>query len=294
MLPEPRRPSAWITLPLFALLGCFAGGTRAQGEVTTAQPTAEPVPIEWQPEGILRVGAYAQALSWTLFASCDRDADDRLDNLEAEGSIILLVGEDAREIFRRLDKDADGFLYWPEFDANYREATKDGDGFYLRPTRKSQLKDLPGLEFDAETVAIPVEDIIARFDRDADGALNSVELGMLLSDSGLDPRLVSRMRALDFDSSGSIDALELTEILKFIKLPSPKPVKLTPESGEKPVAVLDLNADGVLDPEEFRRGLLALDPALLAWEKLIIAGIDSDKDQRITVEEFTILRTAQK
>jgi Ca2+-binding EF-hand superfamily protein len=261
------------------------------------QPQQDPGPqvqLEWQPEGMLRVGGYVDSYSWPLFACCDRDADDRLDSIEAQNSIILLDGDDAREIFRRLDVDADGFLYWPEFDANYRDATKDGDSFYLRPIRKSQLKDLPGLEYDTETVALPVEDIVKRFDRDGDSSLNAVELGTLLSDSGLDPRLVDRMQPLDFDNSGSIDALELEEILKFIKLPSPKRVKLSPEYGEKPVTLLDLNGDGILDQEEFRRGLLALDPSLLAWERLIIAGIDSDQDQRISVEEFSILRTARK
>lgn len=235
---------------------------------------------------MLRIPSYVPEFSWQLFAACDLDADDRLDLIEAQSCIIMLAAEDARAAFRRMDGDADGFLYWPEFDQIYRNATTDGDGLYLHPSRIALLDDLPGLEPSAESRALPANEIMASYDSNRDGTLDPNEVIALLNNFGLDPKLAERHKAMDTDGSGALDLNELETILQFIKLPTASTFELLPESAGSAPLQFDRDRDGLVDLSELQRALLVMAPTLIPWAETIILQADRDGDSRLSFLEI--------
>ena len=65
---------------------------------------------------------------------------DRLDLFEAAAAIEAIGSPRERDAFRRMDRDRDGFLSFPEFDALFRSVIQRGDTFRVRVCRPYQAE----------------------------------------------------------------------------------------------------------------------------------------------------------
>jgi Ca2+-binding EF-hand superfamily protein len=228
----------------------------------------------------IAIATWSEDQSRALFDSCDRDGDERLDLFEARAAIEIV---DTREAFRRLDRDRDGFVDWPEFDRFYHELVRGGGTLHLRP-------------FHAQTPAAgtaprtPARQVIDLFDFDHNGALEPSELDAMLREFQLPPAVAAQIRGLDRDRDGKIDEAELAPIVAKLQLGSLFADRLLGKTGPStlpaPWSAIDRNGDGKIDAAEFEQALRRLDPMLGRWAGTILKAADHDADGCLARDEL--------
>lgn len=243
--------------------------------------------------GIVTIGTYSESQSRALFAGCDRNGDDRIDLFEALAAIQNITGRDG---FRRIDSDRDGYLDWPEFDVWFQFIVKGGGSLRL------QLANLPPkvTSVQADTAPRqPMQQAIAAFDQNQNGALESDELDALLREFRLPPAFGAQLRSFDHNHDGRIDESELAPVLSQLQLVA----MFAPRATGKPVAAqrvaattsLDADGDSLVTLEELTIALRRVDPALARWATVIAKAADRNGDGKLLISELTMpaeIRTA--
>jgi Ca2+-binding EF-hand superfamily protein len=228
----------------------------------------------------IAVATWSTDQSLALFELCDRDGDERLDLFEARAAIEIV---DTQQAFRRLDRDRDGFVDWPEFDRFYHELVRSGGTLHLRPFRA---------ETQPAGIAprTPARQVIDLFDIDHSGALEPSELDTMLREFQLPPAVAPQLRGLDRDHDGKIDEAELAPIVAKLKLGSLFGAYILGKSGPStlpaPWNAIDGNGDGKIDATEFEQGLRRLDPMLGRWASAILKAADRDADGCLARDEL--------
>lgn len=269
--------------PATPLQGSPIQGSPVQGSPLQGSPLqGSPFPGAPQNSGANRiaVATWSEDQSRALFESCDRDGDQRLDLFEARAAIEIV---DTREAFRRLDRDRDGFVDWPEFDRFYHELVRGGGTLHLRPFRTQA----PAAGIAPRT---PTRQVIDLFDVDHSGALEPSELDAMLREFQLPPAVAAQMRGLDRDHDGKIDESELAPIVAKLQLGSLFTDRILGKSGASmlpaPWNAIDRNGDGKIDAAEFEQGLRRLDPMLGRWAGAILKAADRDADGCLARDEL--------
>mgnify|MGYP000867997825 CR=1 FL=1 len=206
-----------------------ARATPLPGQPQEARPQAPP-------ERIYR-GPYDATTSRDLFSACDRDADDRLDVLEAGDALDGLRDAKDHDGFARYDSDRDGFVSWPEFDAVFRQSLLQKGMVRVRPCRPVRSDSRGNGE---------LQQFLRLHDGNGDSALDPAEIERLVRLGILAPALTSRLRTLDHDGSGRLEETELAPW--FEQLP-----RAARPAGERPGA-------GSLLPAPWNRGVRANSP----------------------------------
>lgn len=129
------------------------------------------------------------------------------------------------------------------------------------------------------------------FDRDGDGRLDAAELAHALKMMGQPItalELHKMIRAVDHDRDGKIDLVE------FISLVEPRPEGMDPDADIRVAfAVLDLDGDGFLSPQELRHGLHKVDDIDAEEVSFIVRAADRDGDGKVSFAEFRELMLAE-
>ena len=264
ILPGPAR---LVFLPLL-----WTGVAEAQSQV--------PAPRAADPEGLVAVDIYDEDQSRLLFASADRNADDRLDLSEAGVSLESVDGVRDRDGFRRLDRDRDGFLGWPEFDAHFRRALEAGGTFYFTPSRSVPLQVRQPKP--PEWVDLGVMGLL---DQDRSGTLSRGEIQLFLGHLGLPPELIGQFPVLDLDGSGELSEAEsapLAALLPILSRPDAQGRQRLPPGYRE----ADRNGDGHLDRLELDHCLRALDPGLGRWTDKVLTDADPDRSGTLDAGEL--------
>lgn len=262
--PRPLAMRPWL---FFVLCGTCAGALGAQGTAQKGLPTKERAP-ERAVRGTVTPGA-----SHDLFQACDADGNDRLDLLEVADALEGMRDDKDLEGFATLDRDRNGFVSWPEFDAQLRSTLERGGTFRVRPLRPFALPTP-----EART-ATPVQRFIQAFDQNQNGALDRPEVDDFLRKTKLGRDVGVSLWALDDDRSGRLEEAELAPWLEKIptlapKVPLPIGGTALPEAWQS----ADANHNGVLALDEFEAVLRRLDPALTVWAAELFAALDKNRD----------------
>lgn len=245
--------------------------------------TQEPGAKDSRAGAAAATGNRAAADTWSerhsreLFASCDVDGDDRLDLFEA-GTAFDTPGSPLRhDAFRRLDRDRDGYLTWPEFDLHFRTVVQRGDVFRVR-TSRALAGNAP--EQRAAKPSSPVQQLLQLYDADGSTDLNEAELANLVQRLGAPPAVLSLAKTLDLDRSGTLDEQELVPMLEHLtgSLPflrsGPAPNAALPP----PWSSIDRDRDGRIDASELAQALRQLDPQLARWSGALLQAADRNRD----------------
>lgn len=242
--------------------------------------TQVPLPRAMDAEGLVAVDTYDEDHSRRLFASADRNADDRLDLFEAGSSLETLDGVRDRPGFRRLDRDRDGFLSWPEFDALLRRVLEVGGAFYFTPSRIVLLR-IPQSAPPEQAEPGGME----LLDQDRSGTLSRTEIKVLLATLGLPPQLIEQFPVLDLDSSGELSKAEsapLAALLESFAGQGSQSRMNLPRAYRQ----ADHNGDGHLDRLELDHCLRALDPGLGRWTDKVLKDADPDRSGTLEAREL--------
>lgn len=258
------------------------------GAATAQKP---PSRTEAIPPAVTVLEDYSEEVSRAAFAAIDADADDRLS--------IFEIGKAAPEIgtradprtFRGLDRDNDGYLSWPEFDAHLRRLLERGPFRFhaLRPYTPPASRTSPATAGRAAS-------LFAQLDRNGDGRLPVTELEAFVTDAGLPPQARSIVMALDRDRSGDVSVEELESVARLLEADNPTPAD--PSAGAEaetlpaPYAAADRNGDGVLDGDEVRSALVHLDPGLGRWADVILTDADRSRSATLGAAELRIAQQA--
>ena len=259
-----------------------------------AAQTAESSPASREPS---RFGSHRESLSWALFASIDRNSDDRVDVFEARAAfpdVETLMGTGVAA-FRKIDRNHNGFLHWNEFDAHFRSEIARGNVFELvlaRPAREPDDPSRMPMPATTGTVGGSLESRLQkRVDLDGDGAVSVDEfqrLTAVLNLPSLDAAQI--LPNLDTDRSGSVSMAELVPIViqfKLERLLFAAPVRTArPTALPQDLQPADLDADGVLDSYEMERSLEELDPTLSRYAALIVSEADRNGNRRLGLTEL--------
>lgn len=229
------------------------------------------------------------SLSRHAFAACDSNADDRLSVIEAARTLEGITSDNL-DAFRRIDRNSDGYVHWPEFDERFRELTERGTPMRIRPFRPLPT---PKLEPRTATpVLAPVERaaaLIAQFDTDRDGNLSMDEVAATLKNLGAPADLLVAMTALDLDRSQDLSPAELLPMVAQLPATAvkPKPTPRRSANGLPPgFARADANEDGVLDRREFEEVLRSIDSILPRWSQQIIRAADRSGNNTLGPHEI--------
>jgi Ca2+-binding EF-hand superfamily protein len=238
------------------------------------------------PSGERSVAVYHEATSRELFFACDSDSDDRLDLFEACEAMETLGDPRDPTLFRRLDRDRDGFVSWPEFDQHYRQVVQRGGVLRVRPCRRLATD---ALELRTAAAATPIQKFLQLHDRNGDGGLDADEIDRFVRQTQLPNSTAAQLKALDLDRSGRVDESELAPYFDALRasLPGTAPQPKGPGKGLPPqYAELDANGDGTLDRDELAAALRRLDPALDPWAPAVFAALDRDRNGRLDAAEL--------
>jgi Ca2+-binding EF-hand superfamily protein len=225
-------------------------------------------------------GACTERQSRELFRACDADDDDRLDVFEAADALEAVRSPRDHQAFGRLDRDRDGFVSWPEFDAALRAVLQKGGTFRVRTARA--VVEEPR----AARAAGPVRQFLQLHDRNGDGVLDPGEVLDCVQKAALPAPLGATLRAADRNQDGRIDETELEAW--FEQLPG----RMLPQKAlagsplPPPWHAADRNHDGAIDAAEFRAVLRGLDPALDAWADALLRALDKDKNGVLRAAEL--------
>ncbi len=262
-----RRP--WLLL-LLAGLPALAAQDDAGGKPTT--PELRQSAIRW-----------SEAQSRRLFAGADGNADDRLDLFEAASALDSIGSPKEREVFRRLDRNRDGYVNWPEFDAHFRDLVEHGGTLRVRMARP-----MPPIDDQGEAEASPARRLLRLWDTDGSGDLSEAELRAMLQGLGAPPAVQARPPRLDQDGSGTVSEAELAPVLQLVPglagAGGPKGSRLP-----LPWRQADADQDGSLSLAEFTDALRRLDPTLAAWAARLLRRADQNGDGKLDEAELALL-----
>lgn len=218
-------------------------------------------------------GSCTTAVSRELFAGCDLDGDDRLDVLELTSALGGSSSGPDLAAAARFDRDRDGFVTWPEFDAVLRSTMQRGGVFRVR------LGWTPAPVPTAPAMA-PAAGMLALHDANGDGGLDAAELGQYARVAGRPAEVATVLLALDRDRSGRLEAAELAEWLG-------------PQSAAIPAAPLprrwrelDVDRSGTLDAREFGLALPQVGEDLRRWSGELLRRLDRDGDGLLEPDEL--------
>lgn len=272
-----RTPYLSPVLSAVLALGAMLPAQVAPTTSATAPPVASPQGTD--------VVDWKEDTSRQLFTACDDDGDDSLDLLEYCAAFDLAVAPAARDRFRRIDRDSNGFLDWPEFDAYCKGFIRDGNVLHLVPSRTVEADRK---ELQPAAPATPAQSFLQLFDTDASGDLSREEFDKLLETAGLPATLAARFTVIDSDGSKTLSTTELAPML------SPKLLDLVvlatrPRTGTllpAPNDTFDLDADGSLDIAELTAALRRTDSDLAVHAAGILAKLDKDRDGKLGAAEL--------
>lgn len=217
-------------------------------------------------------GSCSEAASRDVFTACDADGDDRLDVFEASDALETVRGARDWVGFGRLDKDRDGYVTWPEFDAALRTTLQRGGTFRVRTVRPLAP---PTPE---PKPATPVQKFLQLHDTDQNGGLDPAEIDRFVRERGL-PGLGSQLRSLDTDHSGRLEEAELAPW--FARMPGMAPAAGGTAGGTglmPPWRDADRDRSGAIDANELAAVLRHLDPALATWARELLRALDRNGD----------------
>jgi Ca2+-binding EF-hand superfamily protein len=251
------------------------------------QPT-NPAPTVQAPDPRSSSSAdtHTDARSREMFTACDGDSDDRLDLFEASEALETLGDPKDGTGFRRLDRDRDGFLTWPEFDQHFRSVVQRGATFRVRTCRRLVTQAPEQLQPQAAT---PLQRFLKLYDQNGNGGLDPAEVDLLVQKAGLLPVVGTQLKALDLDKSGRVEETELAPFFESVRgslsLPGLEPDR--PTSPLPPAwAATDANGDGLVDLAELRRALQRIDPGLARWAERLLQRLDRDRSGKLGPDEL--------
>lgn len=256
------------------------------GPVPVKSPasTGRPAPGPQEPdpkaptERVYR-GPYDAATSRDLFSACDRDADDRLDMLEACETLDGLRDAKDHDGFARFDQDRDGYVGWPEFDAVFRQSLQRQGLVRVRPCRPLRSEARGNVE---------LQQFLRLHDGNRDAALDQAEIERLVRLGILPPALTSKLRTLDHDGSGRLEATELAPW--FEQLPrASHPTVERPGVGSMlpaPWNRCDADRDQAISKDELGLCLRRIDPSLERWVPQLLQKLDRNRDGRLQSGEL--------
>ncbi|MGB3967389.1 MAG: hypothetical protein WBO45_11730, partial [Planctomycetota bacterium] len=264
------RIVSWLRL---VLIGACAAAAAAQDRSDKVEqgPGARPgTEHTWR-------GNCSEARSRDLFTACDADGDDRLDLFEAFDALETVRNLRDAAGFALLDKDRDGYVSWPEFDANLRNALLHEGRFRVTTVRR-----LAPSAPEAKP-ASPLQQFLQLHDSNQNGGLDPDEVEALLRRAGLPPSLGVQLRALDLDRSGRIEEAELAPW--FEQLPG-RPAgpgdKVLPDSALLPPwTSVDEDLSGTIDERELARMLRRLDATLERTAQALLRLLDKNRDGKL-------------
>ncbi|MCA8949095.1 MAG: hypothetical protein KDE27_06320 [Planctomycetes bacterium] len=275
----PRVLAVAVTLGAFGLcIPAQNGGGAARG-----QGAGEPKSAG---AGSTTLDVYTESTSRELFSACDADSDDRLDLFEASDALETLGDPKDSSSFLTLDQNRDGYLQWPEFDAQYRRAIE-RDGTFRVKTCRRLSQQAP--ELKSAKPATPLETFLQLHDTNGDGGLDPDEIAKFAREMGLQPAFESQLRMLDLDHSGRVEALELAPIFAQLRsvaaLPGMADVAV-PSALPAPWGDIDTSGDAAIDAGELAAALRKLDPALARWAAAILAKLDRNQSGKVESDEI--------
>ena len=198
---------------------------------------------------------------------------------ETSNALETVRGPRDHDAFARIDKDRDGYLSWPEFDANLRTALHIAGTFRVRtcrPLAPAAPEPKP---------ATPLQRFLQLHDQNQNGALDFDEIDRYLAQSQPPPAVVQQIRMLDVDRTGRLEEAELAPWAELTGL-----VPASDAAGGSmllpPWAGLDANHDNSIDAEELARMLRRLDPALDRWTAELLRCLDRNGDGLLQVDEL--------
>jgi Ca2+-binding EF-hand superfamily protein len=256
----------WFLLSLLLLCPAIAAQMKAQGKdapTTAGKPKG--------PEHTYR-GNCSEAQSRDLFTACDADGDDRLDLFEAHDALDTMRSLRDADGFAVLDKDRNGYVSWPEFDANLRSSLLHDGKFTVRTSRR-----LAPSAPEAKA-ATPLQQFLQLHDTDGNGGLDPAEIEAYLRQTGLPPALGGQLRTLDLDRSGRLEEAELAPWFEQLPGRSASPGTAT-DSVLLPLwASVDDDNSGTIDVAELARVLRRLDPTLERAAAELLRSLDKNRD----------------
>ena len=278
MTPRPAVVAALVLLS--------AAATAQRTPATPGRPGGD----ERRPH---RETRWDEQRSWTLFAACDRNGDDRIDVLEA--SACELVDGATRDIagFRRLDADATGFIEYPEFDRRYRDVIERAGTFTVMVSAPIEFAPNPIASDGSDD---PTLLVLRTADQDRSGTLSAEEFTRCLADNGEDPSLAAQFGELDRDGSGGLDATELGPFLQFMthiwdRSPEEEARRRSLPEDDR---AADTDGDGLLDREELEASLRLLSPSLARWSDRGFSDADDNGSKTLGGEELMRHRRAAR
>ncbi|MBL8722730.1 MAG: hypothetical protein JNK49_01720 [Planctomycetes bacterium] len=275
--------SPWLLLACVAVSTPGFSQTQPQGGVLPGTEARKDAPT---PPGERGVSVYHEATSHELFFACDSDGDDRLDLFEACDALESLGDPRDTSAYRRLDRDRDGFVSWPEFDQHFRSVVQRGGVLRVRPCRRLAAD---AVELRTATAATPIQQFLQLHDRNGDGGLDPDEIDQFVRQSQLPPQVAAQLKALDLDRSGRVDEAELAPQFDTLRasLPSAPPEARPAGKGLPPeFAGCDTDGNSALDQAELAAALRRLDPALGTWAPVLLKALDTDRNGRLDAAEL--------
>lgn len=224
-------------------------------------------------------GPYDTTTSRDLFSACDRDADDRLDVLEAGEALDGVRDAKDHDGFARYDSDRDGYVSWPEFDAMFRQSLRQNGAVRLRPCRPLRSDSRGNGE---------LQQFLRLHDGNHDSALDPAEIERLVRLGILPSALTSKLRSLDHDGSGRLEETELAPW--FEQLPrTSRPTADRPGVGSllpAPWNRCDADRDQTIGKDELGLALSRIDPSLARWVPQLLQKLDQNRDGKLQSGEL--------
>ena len=261
------------------LMGLVANLANAQGSASQGQAA---------PPNERTYRSHSAPTSRDLFRACDADGDDRLDVFETSKALETVRDAKDQAGFARLDQDRDGFLTWPEFDANFRTAVQNGGTFRVRPLRRV-LQAAPQPQS-----ATPLQQFLQLHDGNQSGGLDAAELEKLVRQGSVPPGASSQLRQLDLDRSGEVDESELASWFEQLPGATRAPTKAAVSGSllPPPWNVVDADQDNQINASELAQLLRPIDPGLARWSSELLQGLDLDKSGKLTANEIAAATAA--
>lgn len=255
------------------------GPAPAKAPAPTGQPTKAQEPKPQAPAERVYRGPYDATTSRDLFSACDRDADDRLDVLEAGDALDGLRDAKDHDGFARYDGDHDGYVSWPEFDAVFRQSLLQKGMVRLRPCRPLRSDSRGNGE---------LQQFLRLHDGNRDSALDPAEIERLVRLGILPPALTGKLRTLDHDGSGRLEETELAPW--FEQLPrASRPAADRPGVGSMlpaPWNRCDADRDQTISKDELGLSLRRIDPSLERWVPQLLQKLDGNRDGKLQSGEL--------
>jgi Ca2+-binding EF-hand superfamily protein len=237
----------------------------------------------------------------TYFATCDTDGNGWLSFRECRDTLAL-----DRAAFASFDNDVDYRVSREEFELNYAEVTRRVGTLQVPVPVTESKPDLPR----------GPKQLLAAFDRNDDGALQTSEVMQLLEEYGLEKVPVeTAMGNLDDNGDNALSGVELERASRLLEslysagildgagMPSYESIdQLFGHTVERPAAIdasrqpplivgpvlpfrrLDLDGDGGIEIDDLYRLLTPVTPSFSIGA--IHAGLDLDEDGRIDRSEL--------